>query len=132
MALVPKDGIPSLSSMLPPQNCQIGSGKLAGEDIAAGDVCYLAADGTIMRSIGTTLGGADAKADGIAARDAKAGEAVTLFRNVTFRYGANLTPGRLYVAAVAGGLDTAATTGGTAPVGFVVDATRIYFHGSFY
>lgn len=132
MAIVNKSGTPSLSSQLPPQNCQIASGALAGEDIAAGDVCYVASDGTVMRSDGTAADAA-AVADGIAAKAASEGEAVTILRNVTFKYGAGLTPGtRLYVAATAGAIGDAATTGGTAPIGFVVDDTRIYFHGSYY
>ncbi len=61
------------------------------------------------------------------------GEAVTLFRHVNFRYGSGLTPGgRVYVGAAAGAIADAATTGGTAPVGFVVDATRVHIHGSYY
>lgn len=132
MAVIAKSGTPSLSSVLPPQNCVIGSGLLAGEDIAAGDVCYIAAAGTVLRSNGTAAT-APAKADGIAPRAAKSGEAVTLMRNVEVRYGAGMTPGaRIYVFTTAGQIGDAATTGGTAPVGFVVDATRIFFHGSAY
>lgn len=129
MALIAKSGTPSLSSVLPPQNTVIGSGLKAGEDIAAGDVCYIASNGRVMRSNGTEAGAA-AKARGIAAREAASGEAVTLFRNVEFRYGSGLTPGAdLYVGATAGRLDSAPTTGGLAPVAFVIDSTRIYFHG---
>ncbi len=130
MALIVTSGTPSLSSVVPPQNTVIGSGLTAGEDIAAGDACYIASDGTIRRSDGTAAGAA-ATAHGIAARAAKAGEAVTLFRYVEFHYGTGLTPGApLYVAATAGRLDSAATTGGTTPVAFCVDSTRIYFHGT--
>jgi len=130
MALIAKSGVPSLSSVVPPQNCVIASGIKAGEAIAAGDVCYIASSGKAMRSDGTAAD-AKAKAHGIAAREAASGEAVTLFRNVEFRYGAGLTPGApLYVGATAGRLDGAATTGGTVPVAFVVDATRIFFVGS--
>lgn len=131
MASVAKAGTPSLSSQTPPQANQI-SGLLAGEDIAAGDVCYIASDGDIMKSNGTSANAA-AQAHGIAAAEAKSGEALTLYRDVNFRYGAGLTPGAsLYVDTTAGGLADAATTGGTAPVGFVVDDTRIRFHGSSY
>lgn len=132
MALITKSGTPSLSSVLPPQNTVIGSGLKAGEDIAAGDICYIATDGTVMRSNGTAAT-APARADGIAARESKSGEAVTILRNVEFHYGAGLTPGvRLFVGATAGRLDDAVTVGGTASVAFAVDATRIYFHGSAY
>lgn len=130
MALIAKVGTPSLSSVVPPQTCVIASGIKAGEDIKAGDVCYIASSGRAMRSDGTA---ADAKgvAHGIAARDADSGEAVTLFRGVEMRYGAGLTPGApLYVAATAGRLDSAPTVGGDVPVAFAVDATRIFFVGS--
>lgn len=130
MALIAKSGTPSLSSVVPPQNAIISSGIKAGEDIAAGDACYIASDGTAKRSDGTAAT-APAKAHGIAVRAAKNGEAVTLMRNVELHYGAGLTPGApLYVAATAGRLDSAATTGGTVPVAFVVDASRIFFIGS--
>lgn len=128
MALIAKSGTPSVSSVLVPQTNMI-VGLFAGEAIAAGDVCYIASDGTIMRSNGTAADAA-AVAIGIAPLAAATGEACTLYRNVNVRYGASLTPGTLlYVGATAGRLDTAATTGGLTPVGFVVDATRIHFHG---
>jgi hypothetical protein len=46
---------------------------------------------------------------------------------VHFRYGAGLTPGASYFLSgtVAGGIADAATTGGTAPCAFAIDATRI-------
>jgi hypothetical protein len=124
MADIAKSGTPSLASLLPPQNCQI-AGLKAGEALAAGDACYIKSDGLVWRSIGTAANAA-AKCDGFAAEACAVGEAVTLFYDVTFRYGAGLTPGaRYYVGAAAGALADAATTGGTAPVGFAIDATRI-------
>lgn len=131
MAQVAASSTPSLSSVQPPQNCSL-VGLVAGEAITAGAICYIKNDGKVWLSNGTAANAA-AKADGIAAIAAAVGEAVTLYRHVNFRYGSGLTPGaRLYVSATAGTLADAATTGGTAPVGFVVDATRIHFHGSFY
>ena len=131
MAQVAISGTPSLSSVQPPQNCSI-VGLVAGEAIVGGAACYIKSDGKIWNSNGTSANAA-ARADGIAATSAAAGEALTLYRHVNFRYGSGMTPGaRLYVSATAGTLADAATTGGTAPVGFVVDATRIHFHGSFY
>jgi len=130
MAIIAKSGTPSLSAVLPPQNDQFQ--LIAGEAIAAGDLCYVAAAGTALRSNGTAAGVA-AVCVGIAAQAAPNGEAVTLYRNVRFHYGAALTPGaKLFVGATAGQLDNAATVGGTAPVGFVVDATRVFIHGSYY
>jgi len=133
MAAVAKSGTPSLSSVVPPQNCVIGSGLKAGAAIAAGDLVYIAAAGTVLLSNGTSADAA-AKCDGIAVKAAPSGEAVDVYRGVEMRYGAGLTPGaRLFVsAATPGGLSDVATTGGTAPVGFVVDATRIFIHGSSY
>lgn len=132
MATVAKSGTPSLSSVTPPQNCVIGSGLKAGAAIAAGDLVYIAAAGTVLPSNGTSANAA-AKVDGIAVKAAASGEAVDVYRNVEMRYGSGMTPGtRLYAQTTAGLISDAATTGGTAPIGFVVDATRIFIHGSLY
>lgn len=130
MASVAKSGTPSLSSQTPPQANQI-SGLYAGEDIAAGDVCYIKSDGKIYQSNGTSANAA-AEAYGIAVAEAKTGEALTLFRDVNVRYGSGLTPGQLlYVdSETAGGLADAATTGGVVAVAFAIDTTRIRFVGS--
>lgn len=121
-----------MSSVLPPQNNQI-AGLLAGAAIAAGDACYVTSGGVVALSTGVAANAA-AKVRGFAAAAATSGEAVTLFFGVTFRYGAGLTPGTdVYVSGTtAGALDTAASTGGTAPIGFVVDATRIHLFQSRY
>jgi len=124
MAVIAKSGTPSLSSVLPGQDKTI-SGLLAGEAIAAGDACYIKSDGKIWKSDGTSANAA-AKVDGFAACASAVGEAVTLVFDVNFRYGAGMTPGaRIYLMTTAGLISDAATTGGTAPIGFVVDATRI-------
>lgn len=122
MAAIAKSGTPSLATALPPANEQI-PGLIAGEAIAAGDLCTIAADGTAMRS------GTGDTVHGVAAESAASvGEAITLYRNVRFRYGAGLTPGTAVrlSATVAGGLDDAGTE---QIVGFAVDATRIQFRG---
>ena len=125
MATLVKSGTPSLASALPDASQKI-TGLLAGEAIAVGDVCYIAAAGTIFRSNGTAAT-APAKCDGMAVVAAAIGEAVTLIHDVNVRYGATLTPGaRYYVSATAGALDDVATIGGTAPVAFAIDATRIH------
>ena len=125
MAAVAASGTPSLASVNPPQSQQI-AGLLAGEALTAGAPCYIKSDGKVWLSVGTAANAA-AKVDGWAAEACAVGEAVTLFFDVNFRYGAGMTPGaRLFVGATAGVLDSAATTGGTAPVAFVVDATRIH------
>lgn len=128
MALVAKSGTPSLASPLPTGG-DVLRGLKAGVAIAAGDICYIASDGTLKLSDGTA---ADAKAVGgwIAAGAAAVGEACTCYRNVSFWYGSGLTPGApYYVAATAGRLDTSATTGGTVVVARAIDTNRIQFTG---
>lgn len=124
MAQIAVSGTPSLSSVTPPQSQQI-VGLLAGEAITAGAPCYIKSDGKVWLSNGTAANAA-AKVDGWAAAAAAVGEAVTLYFDVNFRYGSGMTPGaRIYLSATAGTIADAATTGGTAPIGFVIDATRI-------
>ena len=125
MATLVKSGTPSLASALPDASQKI-TGLLAGEAIAVGDVCYIAAAGTIFRSNGAAAT-APAKCDGMAVVAAAIGEAVTLIHDVNVRYGATLTPGaRYFVSATLGALDDVATIGGTSPVAFAIDATRIH------
>jgi len=102
------------------------SGLIAGEAISSGDACYIkSSDGKIWRSIGTAANAA-AVVDGFAAGDCPVGEPLSLYYNIRFRYGASLTPGSyVYLDTVAGGLSDAATTGGTTPIGRVIDSTRI-------
>lgn len=132
MAEIAKSGVPSMSSVLPPQNQRL-SGLKAGEAIAAGDACYVASTGLVMRSTGAAANGA-AKVRGYAFVDAPVGEAVTLYWDVNFRYGAGLTPGADYFLSgtVAGGIADAASTGGVQPIGYAMDATRIHFFPSRY
>lgn len=131
MAEISKSGTPSLASVLPPQSSQI-AGLRAGEALAAGDACRInAADGLVYRSSGAAATSA-ANVHGYAAEACASGEAVTLWHGVHFRYGAGLTPGASYFLSgtVAGGIADVATTGGTAPLGFAVDATRIRLNQS--
>lgn len=126
MANLTKVGNPSMSSVLPPQNNST-TGLFAGEAIAVGDVCYIASDGTVMRSNGTSANAA-AKYRGVALVAAAVGDPVTLWRNINVRYGTGLTPGTdVYVSATAGAIADAATTGGTVAIGYVVDGTRVHF-----
>ncbi len=134
MAAVAKSGTPSLATRLPDVSCQVGSGLVAGVAIAAFDACYIHTDGTVLLSTGAAVNAA-AKVDGYAAHAAAAiGEAVTLLEGIDVRYGAGLTPGaRLFLsAATAGALSDTATTGGTAPIGHVIDATRVRLWASRY
>jgi hypothetical protein len=125
MATVAKSGTPSLATTVPCPAHTI-SGLYAGEALAAGDLAYIkASDGKVYKSDGSAAD-AEAKVDGMVLQAAPIGEAVSLYFDVTVRYGAGMTPGaRLYLSATDGLIDDAATTGGTAPIGFVVDATRI-------
>lgn len=132
MADIAKSGTPSLASVLPPQS-QTTSGLLAGEAIAAGDLCYIKSDGKIWKSTGAAANAA-AEVIGIAAQAASSGSPVTLFHDVTFHYGAGMTPGaKIYLSgATAGALADAASTGGSNAIGYVVDATRVHVWQSRY
>jgi hypothetical protein len=125
MADVAKSGTPSLATTVPCPAHQI-AGLLAGEAVAAGDACYIKSDGKVWRSTGAAANAA-AQVDGFAAEAAASGEAVTLYHDVNFRYGAGLTPGARYYlsGATAGALADAASTGGTGAIAFAVDATRV-------
>jgi len=124
---------PSLSTPAPSFE-HIIVGFLAGEDIAAGDACYVAADLTIMRCSGAA---ADIKAwcMGFATHPQKNGQAITIAHGVMFRYDPKTNPGgvaapagtRLYLSGtVAGALADAASTGGTLPVAISMGDGRIY------
>jgi hypothetical protein len=126
MAEIAKSGVPSLSSLTTDVNKL--SGLLAGEALAAGDACYIKdTDGKVYKSTGAAANAA-AKVRGFAAQATPINEAVTLYWDVRFNYGAALTPGAnvFLSGATPGGLADAASTGGTASIGFVVDATRIH------
>lgn len=104
------------------------SGKVAGENIDACAPCYVSAtDGLVYMSNGTAANAA-AKVDGFSAESARAGQGVTLLgRGLRMRYSAGgLTPAALYyLAATAGRLDTAATTGGTLALCKAIDTTDL-------
>lgn len=123
MAAVPKSGTPSLASVTNQVNSL--AGLLAGEAIAAGDACYIKSDGKVWIATGAAANAA-AKVYGFAAQAASVGEAVTLVWDCRLRYGAGMTPGTQLFLSTGGALVDAATTGGTAPIGVVVDATRIH------
>lgn len=102
-------------------------GLVAGEALLTAAPCYIkASDGKVYMSNGTAANEA-AKLSGWTGKAYSAGQPVTLWpRGVIFEYGAGLTPGaRLYVAATAGRLDTAATVGDTVGVAEVITSTHI-------
>lgn len=121
-------GLDASSGMFAPQ---ISDGLVAGADIGSASQavtpCYIkAADGKVYPTDATA---ADEKAvlAGFAARFTKTGEPVTLFGVGTkFEYGTTLVPGaKLFLAATAGRLDTAATTGDALGVAAAITATLI-------
>jgi hypothetical protein len=128
MAAVAKSGTPSLSTLVPGPEHQI-SGLTAGEALAAFDACVITDAGgvaTVVRSTGAAATAA-AIVHGYAAQAYVNGaQNVTLYWNVDVRYGAGLTPGASLFLGADGALDDAATTGGTAPCGHVIDATRVH------
>lgn len=133
MADIAKSGTPSLATVGPdPGACKHPS-LVAGENLAAGDACYIKNDGTVWRSTGAAANAA-AKVRGFAPTKANAGEVITLMYHVLFQYGSGLTPGQDYYlsGATAGALADAASTGGTAPIAYAVDATRVFVRQSNY
>lgn len=126
MAEIAKAQPVSLSSLVPQQGDTI-NGLKAGENIAGGDACRInAADGLVYRASGAAAN-ANAQVAGFALTDASSGDAVTLLTHGNFKYGSGLTPGARYFLSgtVAGGLADAASTGGTSPIAFALDTTRI-------
>lgn len=131
MAAVTLTGTPSLSTTNPCPAHHI-SGLLAGEALVAGDLVYIKSDGKVWKSDG---GAADAEAAvvGMVLVATAVGEACSIYFDVNIRYGTGLTPGaKLYLSATDGLIADAASTGGTAPIGVVIDATRIRIWGSRY
>jgi len=126
MALVTRSTEASLDAstgMFAPQI----TGLYAGEDLDAVAPCYIkSADGKIYMSNGTSANEA-AEIVGFTPRACKAGEPVTLFGHGSrFRYGDSLTLGdKFYIAATAGRLDSAATTGDAVGVAQAISSTDI-------
>lgn len=131
MATIAKSGTPSLASLLP-QGSDVLGRLYAGEALAAFDAVYIKSDGKVWKSTGAAANAA-AKVRGYAAKATAIGEPVTVYKNVRVRYGAGLTPGAdVFLSATAGLLDSAASTGGSAPIGFNVDDTCIQLNASTY
>jgi hypothetical protein len=128
MAEVAKNGVPSLATTQPGYEHQL-NGLIAGEDLAVGDFVYIKeSDGRVWKASGAAVNEA-ARARGVILQAAKANkDGVSIHHGVVVRWGAALRPGVPYYlsATVAGALNDAATTGGTTPIAFAVDATRLY------
>jgi hypothetical protein len=100
---------------------------VAGEALDVAAPCYIkSSDNKIYMSNGTAANEA-AKFFGFTARACPAGQAVTIFgMGARFRYGSGLTVGnKLFIAATAGRLDTAATTGDAVGVVAVISPTDV-------
>ena len=126
MALINRRARPGLDASTGMYALHLAGNLVAGEAIAAGAACYIAADGRVFQSNGTAANAA-AKCLGFAPMDYLAGETVSLYGvGARFGYGTGLVPGTaLFVAATAGRLDNVATIGGTVPVAVVVNTTGI-------
>ena len=97
MAEITRVGIPAVLSVLTLAANRI-SGSLAGEDVAAGDACYIGSDGKVRRSSGAAAGDA-ADVRGFVTTEAESGRAVSLAFDVTMRYGEGLPEDRnLYLS----------------------------------
>lgn len=117
---------PSMCSPNPPQHKQ--STGIAGEALAECDQVYLKSDGKWWKATGAAANAA-ARVRGQNRFACDADEPCTITKGLRYEYGTGLTPGAdVYLGTTAGGLDTAATTGGTAPIGYVCDdGKRIEF-----
>jgi hypothetical protein len=132
MADITKVGTPTVSTVGPIPGANKLPTLTAGEAIAAGDACYIASDGLVKLS-DASAGDALSMVHGFAPYAVASGETITLVFNVCFRYGSGLTPGaKLFLSVTTGGLADAASAHAPDPIGFVVDATRIYVRQSTY
>lgn len=125
MALATRSTTPSIDSIQGVKAPYL-SALVAGEPLDALAACYIKSDGTVWMSDGTSDNAA-AKCHGFTPTSYASGAPVSIYGPGTrAEYGSGLTPGApLYVAATAGRLDDAPTTGGLAPVAVAVSATEI-------
>lgn len=104
------------------------TGLTAGEDLLVAAPCYIkTSDGKVYMSNGTAAT-EPAEFAGFTPRAVKSGQPVTLFSlGACFRYAtfSGQAGDKLYIAATAGRLDTAATTGDAVGVARVIDNERI-------
>lgn len=127
MALVTRAATASLDAaggMFVPQ---LAGDLIAGEALDAVAPCYIKnSDGKVYMSNGTAAT-EPAGFDGFTPKAYSAGEAVTLFGiGARFSYSTGLTPGaKLFIAATAGRLDTAASIGDAVGIARAVNATDI-------
>jgi len=137
MAEITKSTKASLATTLPPQNAKLSGGLFAGMALGILDACYVkASDGLVYKSSGASANAA-AKVRGFAARSYSLGDPVTLWRGpVTVLYAdasGMTTANNLFLSGtVAGGLADAASTGGTAPIGWAINDQMAELYASNY
>ena len=107
-------------------------GLNVGENTGIFAACYVkASDGKVYNAIGTAANAA-ARVRGFADTNTNAAQSqpVTLLHGCEAAWATGLNPGSdLYLSAtVPGGLTDTPTTGGVNPVGYVMDAARIYLY----
>jgi hypothetical protein len=130
MAAPTKSGVPSLATGVPDASHQLMG--IANATIAAGAACRIvgvtARDEPLFAPASGAAADVNRSVFGYAARDARAGEGLTLFHDVEFGGYSGLTPGNpvFLSGTTAGELDLVATTGGTTPIGYAVTAERIW------
>jgi hypothetical protein len=127
MALVTRSTAASIDTSTAMNAPQISGNLYAGEALDVAAPCYIkTSDGKVYMSNGTSANEA-AEVVGFTPRAVKVDEPVTLFGiGARFKYGSSLTVGDvLYLAATAGRLDTAATTGDAFGYAQVVSTTDI-------
>lgn len=127
MALVTRSASASVDANTAMYAPQISGNLYAGEDLDVCAPCYIKnSDGKVYMSNGTAANEA-AKFFGFVPRAVKSGQPVTLYGMGTrMRYGSGLSIGaKFYIAATAGRLDTAATTGDAVGAVVVVSDTDI-------
>lgn len=124
MALVTRSSTASLDASTGMYAGQITGDLYAGEALDPAAPCYVkASDGLVYMSNGTAAT-EPARVHGFTPKAYAAGEPVTLF-GIGARFGYDRAGGLtqsqpLYVGATKGRLDSAATTGGTAPTAYAV------------
>lgn len=129
MTIVTRSGSARIDTVTARLVSQLSGNLYAGEDLNACSPCVIRNDGLVYMSDGTAAD-ANAHVDGFVPKLTLQGEPVTLYGpglRMKFSDG-NLTPGQLlYVAATAGELDDAATTGDATGVAKAYDTNDIYF-----
>jgi hypothetical protein len=129
----PQGFAPAPDTLLSPSGHRVGP-LVAGEALGALAPCYIkASDGLVYQSVGSAVAPA-AKVHGYALNSTVLGGQVYLCYDFVAYYAASgLTPGAfVYLGTAAGTLDTAVTTGGTAPIGLALDGQRVLLKQSTY